>query len=84
MKLPMTAVHCVEKGIGGGRHLLRHVTFQATLVARHHNLVLKPFADRLRTAGKPHKVIITAVARKLVTIMNALCTSRQNWNTPAI
>lgn len=29
-------------------------------------------ADRLRKAGKPHKVIITAVARKLVTIANAL------------
>ena len=27
---------------------------------------------------------ITAVARKLVTIVNALCKSRQNWNNPAI
>ena len=42
VKLPMTAVHCVEKGIGGGRHLLRHVMFQAALVAPHHNPVLNP------------------------------------------
>lgn len=53
--------------------------FQAALVASHHNPVLKPFADRLRAAGKPHRVVITAVARKLVTIANALCKSRQIW-----
>ena len=56
--------------------------FQAALVAAHHNQSLKSFADRLRKAGKPHKVIITAVARKLVTIANALCKSRQKWTAP--
>ncbi|MGB3315694.1 MAG: IS110 family transposase, partial [Albidovulum sp.] len=30
-------------------------------------------------AGKPHKIIITAVARKLVTLANALCKKRQKW-----
>jgi transposase len=58
--------------------------FQAALVASHHNPDLKPFADRLRAAGKPHKVVITAVARKLVTIVNALCKSRQKWNAQTI
>jgi transposase len=56
--------------------------FQAALVASHHNPELKPFADRLRAAAKPHKVVVTAVARKLVTIANALCKSRQNWVCP--
>lgn len=69
-----------KRAIGGGRRLLRHVLFQAALVASHHNPVLKPFADRLRAVAKPHKVVITAVARKLVTIANALCKSRQKWN----
>lgn len=73
-----------KRAIAGGRRLLRHVMFQAALVASHHNPVLKVFADRLRTAGKPHKVVITAVARKLVTIVNALCKSRQKWNAQAI
>ncbi len=67
-----------KRAIGRGRHLLRHVMFQAAHVAHHHNPVLKPIADRLRAASQPHKVVITAVARKLVTIVNALCTSRQN------
>lgn len=72
-----------KRTIGGGRRLLRHVMFQAALVASHHNPVLKTFADRLRSAGKPHKVVITAVARKLITILNALCKSRQNWTVQA-
>jgi len=72
-----------KRAIGGGRRLLRHVMYQAALVASYHNPVLKPFADRLRKAGKPHKVVSTAVARKLVTIANALCKARQTWASPA-
>lgn len=66
-----------KRAIGGGRQLLRHVMFQATLVARYHNPVLKVFVDRQRAAGKPYRVIITAVARKLTTIVNALIKSGQ-------
>lgn len=73
-----------KRAIGGGRRLLRHVMFQAALVASHHNPVLKVFADRLRIAGKPHKVIIVAVARKLVTIVNALVKSGQNWTPQTV
>ena len=68
-----------KRAIGGGRRALRHVLFQAALVASQHNTPLKIFADRLRERGKPHKVIITAVARKLVTIANALCKSGRKW-----
>ena len=71
-----------KRAIAGGRRALRHVMFQAALVAAHHNPSLRNFADRLRRAGRPHKVIITAVARKLVTIANALCKNRQKWAAP--
>ena len=57
-----------KRAIAGGRRALRHVMFQAALVAAHHNPSLRHFAERLRKAGKPHKLIITAVARKLVTL----------------
>jgi hypothetical protein len=53
-----------------------------TLVALHHNPSLRSFAERLCKVGKPRKVIITAVARNLVTIANALCRNRQNWTAP--
>jgi len=71
-----------KRAIAGGRRPLRHVMFQAALVAAHHNPSLKSFADCLRKAGKPPKVTIIAVARKLVTIANALCKSRQKWAAP--
>ena len=73
-----------KRGIGGGRRLLRHVMFQAGLVVSHHNPVLKTFADRLRASGKPHKVVITAVARKLTTIANALVKSGQKWTPQTV
>lgn len=68
-----------KRAIAGGRRALQHAMFRAGLVAAHHKASLKTFADRHRKAGKPHKVIITAVARKLVLIANALCKSRQKW-----
>lgn len=64
------------------RRKIRHVVFQAALVASPHNPVLKTFADRLREAGKPHKVVITAITRKLVTIVNALCKTNLKWAHP--
>ncbi len=68
-----------KRAIAGGCRALRHVMFQTALVASHHNPTIKAFADRLRKAGRSHKVIITAVARKLVNLANALCKSRQKW-----
>ncbi len=68
-----------KRMIGGGRRALRCVLYQAALVASIHNADLKLFADRLRKEGKPHKVVVTAVARKLVVIANALCKSRRPW-----
>ena len=75
---------CGKRAIGGGRRALRHVLFQAALVASHHNKRLSAFAKRLRAAGKPHKVIIIAVARKLITIANAMCKSQQSWHEQTI
>jgi transposase len=65
--------------IGGGRGAIRQILYQAALVASRHNAPMKSFAERLRNAGKPHKVIIIAIARKLVTLANALCRKRQTW-----
>ena len=73
-----------KRAIGGGRRVLRHVMFQAALVTCHHNPALKTFADRLREAGKPHKVVTVAVARKRVTIVNALCKSQKKWPSQTI
>jgi transposase len=42
----------------------------AALVAAHSNHQLKEFYQRLRAAGKPAKVALTAVMRKLIVLMN--------------
>lgn len=65
--------------IAGGRRDLRQALFQAALAATLHNPMLKTAALRLREKGKPHKVIIIAIARRLVTIANAILKSRQKW-----
>ena len=44
-----------------------------------HNPVLTGFYQRLRQAGKPPKVALTAVARKLLTILNAIIRSKTPW-----
>ncbi len=65
--------------IGGGRAAVRTALFMGALVAMRHNPVLKAFFDRLRAAGKPKMVAIIAVARKLLTILNAILRERRPW-----
>lgn len=65
--------------IAGGRRSLRHVLYQAALAAACHNPVLKPVAKRLKERGKPHKLVIIAIARRLVTIANAIIKTDTPW-----
>lgn len=67
--------------IGGGRKTVRCALFMAALVAGRHNPVLKAFRDRLVTAGKPKMLAIIAVARKLLTILNAILRDKTPWQT---
>jgi transposase len=59
-----------RRTIGGGRAAVRRALYMAALVAAHTNAHLKEFYQRLRAAGKPAKVALTAVMRKLVVLMN--------------
>jgi transposase len=65
--------------IGGGRTSVRTALFMAALVAARHNPVLKAFHQRLIDAGKPKLVALTATARKLLTILNAMVKTQQPW-----
>ena len=51
----------------------------AALVATRHNPVLRAFYGRLRAAGKPAKVALVAVMRKLLTIVNAMIKHQARW-----
>jgi transposase len=59
-----------QRHIGGGRAPVRRALYMAALVAARSNHVLKGFYQRLRAAGKPAKVALTAVMRKLIVLMN--------------
>jgi len=59
-----------RRSIGGGRAPVRRALYMAALVAARSNQTLKAFYQRLRTAGKPAKVALTAVMRKLIVLMN--------------
>ena len=65
--------------IAGGRAPVRAALFMGALVACRHNPVLKAFRDRLVMAGKPKLVAIIAVARKLLTILNAIIRDQKPW-----
>jgi len=59
-----------RRSIGGGRAPVRRALYMAALVAARSNRTLKAFYQRLRLAGKPAKVALTAVMRKLIVLMN--------------
>ena len=58
--------------ISGGRPCVRAALYMAALVAARRNPALKTDYDAMRAAGKPAKVALIAIARKLLVIANAL------------
>src|SRR5207248_5936575 len=58
--------------IGGGRPAARSAIFLAAHSAIRCNPVLRAFYQRLLAQGKPKMVALIAVARKIVTILNAM------------
>lgn len=69
-----------KRHIAGGRSAVRKVLYMAAMVsATRHNPHLKAFYDRLRAAGKPAKVALTATMRKLLTILNAMMSRGELW-----
>ena len=65
--------------VRGGRAAVRRVLYLAALSAVRHNPALKEFRDRLAARGKTAKVILTAVARKLLVIANAVVRTGRRW-----
>src|SRR6476469_233278 len=65
--------------IGGGRKSVRSVLFIGALVAARYNPTLKAFRDKLVAAGKPKMLATIAVARKLLTILNAILRDKTPW-----
>ncbi len=67
--------------IGGGRASVRTALFMSALSAARCNPALKAFRQRLIEAGKPKMVALIAVARKLLTILNAILRDKTPWQS---
>lgn len=65
--------------IAGGRAVVRHVLYMATLSAIRHNAVIATFYLRLVNAGRPGKLALTAAMRKLLVILNAILRDQRPW-----
>jgi transposase len=65
--------------IGGGRKSVRSALFLGAMVAARFNPPLKKFRDKLIASGKPKLLALVAVARKLLTILNAILRNKTPW-----
>lgn len=69
--------------VRGGRPALRRVLYLAALTAARLNPDGKAFYQRLIATGKPAKVVLVALARKLVVLANALVSHNRTWQLEA-
>ena len=65
--------------ISGGRKPLRDALYMPALVAMRYNPDLKAKYEALQAAGKPAKVAIVAIMRKLIETANALVKADRVW-----
>ena len=72
-----------QRHIAGGRAQVRHALFMATFNAIRRDPTLRGYYERLRAAGKPHRVAMVACMRKLLTILNAMLKHATPWRAPA-
>lgn len=65
--------------ISGGRWRPRRMLYLAALSAKAHDSACKALAQRLAARGKPKKVIIVAVMRRLIEAANLVLARGQPW-----
>jgi transposase len=68
-----------RRHVWGGRADVRRSLYLAAFVASRFDPHLKAMRDRMQAAGKPAKAAILAVARKLLTILNAMIREGRNY-----
>ena len=68
-----------RRRVQGGRGRIRRVLYLAAQSAARHHAQLREFYQGLRSRGKPGKVALTAVMRKLVMQLNAIAFRATPW-----
>ena len=68
-----------KRYIHGGRGIIRKALYMAAISSLRWNKPLANFYQRLRSRGKPAKVAITAVMRKLLLVLNSIMKRQSPW-----
>jgi transposase len=68
-----------RRTIRGGRAHVRQALYMPALVAARFNPDLKAKYQTLIKAGKPAKLALTAIMRKLIILANALLRDQRHW-----
>jgi transposase len=66
--------------VTGGRAIVRRALYMPTIVAIRFNRDMKAKYESLCKVGKPPKVAITAIMRKLIILANALLRDNRKWH----
>jgi transposase len=66
----------------GGRYQVRNKLYMCALTAMRSNPVLKQFYQQLIARGKPKKVALVAVMRKIIVTLNAMVKTDTKWRPP--
>ena len=69
--------HRGRRRLQGGRACVRDSLYMAALVARTHNPAIRRFAESLTARGKPPKLVLGAIMRRLAVLMNAVLKTDQ-------
>ena len=65
-----------RRSIAGGRTSVRGVLYMAVLTAIRRGSPFRPFYERLIQRGRPRRVALVAVMRKLLVTLNAIVRNR--------
>jgi transposase len=68
-----------KRRIFAGRSQVRTCLYMAALAAIRSHVAFRDFAERLTGKGKPFKVAVTAVMRKLIVILSAMLRKNEPW-----
>jgi transposase len=68
----------------GGRAQVRSALYMAVITAKRCNPIIRALAERLHDAGKAFKVVMIACMRKLLTILNIIAATGQEWNPKCV
>lgn len=71
---------CGQRRISAGRAKVRTMLYMAAVSATRYNPVIREFYKRLKSKGKPGRVIVVACARKMLVMLNAMQRDGIDWD----